>query len=104
MVVQEWVERPVIVEYISGPAFDYSDPPKIVQGPISARTGRFILKAYDERGVRIARFPTDPGIYPAEAPAAIPTDPCVYIAWNALLVIRPLSQEAFAEQSYAEQS
>jgi len=59
MVVEEWVERPVIVEYISGPAFDYSDPPKIVQGPISARTGRFILKAYDERGVRIARFPAE---------------------------------------------
>jgi hypothetical protein len=72
MVVEQWLERPVVVEYMAGLAFDYSDPPKVVERPITGRTGRFILKAYDERGVRIARFPTDPCIYSTDTPADIP--------------------------------
>jgi hypothetical protein len=99
MIVERWLDQMVVVEYVAGPGFNYNEPERMRESQLKARTGRFILKEYDERGIRIARIPDDPSIYSAEPSADIPKDPCVYVAWNAVLTIKPLSEEAFSEGS-----
>jgi hypothetical protein len=93
------VEQMVVVEYLAGPGFNYNEPARIQEGQLQARSGRFILKAYDDRGIRVARIPEDPWVYSPEPSADILTNPCVYVAWNADLSIKPLSEDAVSERS-----
>jgi hypothetical protein len=99
MIVDKWVDQMVVVEYMAGSGFNLNEPGRMPESQHKARSGRFILKEYDERGIRLACIPTDPCIYSAEHSTDFPADPCVYVAWNAVLTIKPLSEEAYSEPS-----